>query len=110
MGFVGVVESRSWFWAVGLRGVSVVAGDPSESRLGDGLELVVINRNFARFKRILPNCRPSLRSKAGWSDPLDLGLPRRRIYVVRNDVTPSITPVQTLIPARSLRLVWLTNP
>ncbi len=76
--FVGVVEGWSWFWAIDLRGVSVVAGDPIEGRLGDELEMVVINGSFARFGRSLPNCRPTLRSKAGWFDPLDLGLPRRR--------------------------------
>ncbi len=56
-----------------------MAGDPSEGRLGDGLEMVVIKGIFARFGRSLPNCRLTLRSKAGRSDPLGLGLPRRRM-------------------------------
>ena len=82
---------------------------PSEDRLGEGLEMAVTTGIFARLGRSLPNCWPTFRNKAGLPVLLILGLPRRRMYVVKKDVTPSITPVQTLIPARSLEFVWATK-
>jgi len=56
-----------------------VAPGPREGKLGEGLDTVVIVGIFARLGRSLPSRWLTLRSRAGLSALLVLGLPRRRM-------------------------------